>query len=76
MSRSLKFLDGCEDCERERKKIKHLWVLVWPSGKLLSRNPGIPAAFYTKKEGLRFKFNSTYETPKLVKFSVAGDASR
>ena len=68
MKKPKKFLDGCEDCDRERKKIKYLWVLVWPDGGFLSRNLGIPAAFYSKKDALRFKFNGPYETPRLVKF--------
>ena len=68
MQKPKKFLEGCKDCDKQRKNIKCLWVLVWPNGGFLSRNLGIPAAFYSKKEALRFKFNSTYETPRLVKF--------
>ena len=68
MQKPKKFVQGCEDCDKQRKKGKHLWVLVWPNGDFLSRNLGIPAAFYSKEEALRFKFNSTYETPILVKF--------
>ena len=71
MKKTRKFIDGCSDCDAEKKKIRHLWVLVWPSGGFLSRSLGIPAAFYSKKEALRFKFNSTYETPRLVKFRVS-----
>ena len=70
MKKPMKFLDGCEDCDKNGKKIKHLWVLVWPNRRFLSRNLVIPAAFYTKMEAMRFKFNSTYDTPILIKFKV------
>ena len=68
MKKPRKFLEDCSDCDDERKRIKHLWVWVWPSGELLSQNLGIPAAFYTKAEALRFKFNRGHKTPHLLKF--------
>ena len=55
-------------------KIKPLWVLVWPNGGFLSRNIGVPAVFFTKKDALHFKRNSSYETLRIVKFEVKDDA--
>jgi hypothetical protein len=55
-------------------KIKPLWVVIWPSGEFFSRNIGVPAVFFTKKDALRFKRNSSYEILRIVKFEVKDDA--
>jgi hypothetical protein len=45
---------------------KIAWAVVWPNGEILSRNPGVPAIFFTHEDALRWKRNSHYETPKVV----------
>jgi hypothetical protein len=45
------------------------WALMWPTGHILSRNPGVPAIFFTRKDARTWLYNLTYETVKIVKMA-------
>jgi len=55
---------------KKSKKVntKHLWVLVWPSRRLLGYSDNHPLAFFTKHEALRYKLTIKQGNVKIVKF--------
>ncbi len=46
------------------KRVRRMWVVIWPdSDKVLSQNPGIPCAFFSRADARRWKRNSYLKTP-------------
>lgn len=56
----------------KRKPKNHVWVLLWPDDSLILDNAKNPHTFSSKLRARQWIYNSTYSTPRVVRYEPVG----